>query len=289
MQSEHKGVTIRNPATANLYLDSTDRSNGSSSNFTISRNNSILNGFFYRMAVGEVVVEWGIPNIITGYNDTFTIQTPGSGGTTISIALPQGFYNIKTLLDKIVDGITAGGSGVGFTMTLIDVAGGKALYSTSNFVIIGTALSQQMNLAPYTTSPITGGFYIPVVKPVVLPYSYIDFVCNDLTYNQNLKDATTNSIVRDVLYRWNFAWENSTSLDAYGYPIYQGYTPFIARRNITFPKQIKWESNMVLGNLNFQVYAYSPVVEGPYYVPIPPSLSQNGGLEWAMNLLVSEN
>jgi len=290
MQRDQKGVTIRNPATANLYIDSTDRFGvgGQPANFSITRNNSILNGFFHRLAVAEVVVQWGVPNIITGFNDTFTIATPNAGGTQISITIPQGFYTMKTLLDAIVSGITAGGTTIPFVMTLIDVAGGKALSSTSDFVIIGTILSAQMNLAPTATAG-TGVYYIPVTNPVVLPYTYIDFVCNDLTYNQSLKDATTNEIVRDVLYRWNFAWETPAAVDAYNYPVYQGYTPFIARRNITFPKQIKWESNMVLGNLAFQVFGYSPYVDGLYYIPLPPSQTQNGQFEWGMNMLVSEN
>jgi len=283
-------TTIRNPATANLYLDSSDRNGGNSANFSITRTNSILNGFFTRMAVSEVVLQWSVPNIITGFNDVFTVITPNAGGTQITITLQQGFYTMKDLLDLIVSGITAGGTTIPFVLTLIDIAGAKAFKSTSNFVVLGTTLALQMNFSSDPIAlPAGGGYYLPITKPVVLPYTYIDFVCNDLTYNQSLKDASTNPIVRDILYRWNFAWEEAPMIDEYGYPIYQGYTPFIARRNITFPKQIRWENNMVLGNLSFQIYGYSPIVSSAYSTPLPIDQVKNYLMEWSMNLLVSED
>jgi hypothetical protein len=113
-----------------------------------------------------------------------------------------------------------------------------------------------------------------------------------LTYNQSLKDSTTNIVVRDILYRWNFAWDGVPAEDAYGYPILQGYQRFVARRNITFPKQIRWERIMPIGSLSFQVYGYIPLIvnsEAEYLKPIPPAIAGNSNIEWSMTLLVSED
>ena len=122
----------------------------------------------------------------------------------------------------------------------------------------------------------------PINCPKLLPYTYIDFVSNSLTYNQALKDATTNAVSNNVLYRWYFANDNVPQvLDAYGYPIYQGYQRFIARRALPYPKQIRWVSNQPIGQIQFQVYSSQGTVLSSAEVA-------GGEFEWAMTLLVSE-
>ena len=74
------GTTIRNPSTANLLIDSSDRDGGTSANFTIQKKNSILNGFFSRLAVSEVILNWSVPNISSATsNDVFSINIDGVG------------------------------------------------------------------------------------------------------------------------------------------------------------------------------------------------------------------
>ena len=98
-----KGQTIRQPATANLMIDSADR-NGtvypSAGNFQITKNSSILNGFFTRIGVTEVVLDWNQPNIISEVNDVIEITV---SGVTEPLELPQGFYTVERALDSIVD------------------------------------------------------------------------------------------------------------------------------------------------------------------------------------------
>ena len=72
LNKEHTGVTIRNPSTANLLIDSLDRTSGYSSDFLIAKPNSILNGFFTRLAVAEVVLDWCVANISSQYNNERT-------------------------------------------------------------------------------------------------------------------------------------------------------------------------------------------------------------------------
>jgi hypothetical protein len=79
------------------------------------------------------------------------------------------------------------------------------------------------------------------------------------------------------------AWENQPSVDKYGFPIYQGYTPFVARRYLPFPKQIKWDSNLPIGQLNFEIIDSSGNL-------VPTKFNGgDGDLEFQMTLLVSEN
>ena len=92
-----------------------------------------------------------------------------------------------------------------------------------------------------------------------------------------MKDASTAKIVRDVLVRWYFAFDQPPTLDKYGFPILMGYTAFCLRRTYSPPKQIRWESNMPLGNLAFQLYD-----------PSGNLVEMDAASSWGMTLQVSE-
>jgi hypothetical protein len=129
----------------------------------------------------------------------------------------------------------------------------------------------------------TSGNNFPVNNPKLLPYTYLDFACDNLTYCQNVKDQTTNYTVRNLLYRWNFAFDNSPiTYDAYGYPILQGYQAFVARRELATPKQIRWEPNLPIGQLSFQVFTS----QAKLYEPNGPD--GENYMEYALSIQVSE-
>jgi hypothetical protein len=276
MQRQDTGVTIRNPSTANLLIDSIDRTSGTSSEFVINKKYSIMNGYFHRIAVSEVVVDWCIDNISAATDNNVFEVTTGAG--TFSVTLGDGSYTVAAALDTLVILLNAvAGIGVTFSLTDAPGTGRKFLHGSAAFTVLDTNLSEQLNIA-YGVNSVD---HI-VNCPVLLPYTYIDFVSTDLTNNQALKDTTTNYIEQNVLYRWYFAWDSPAPADAYGYPIYQGYQRFIARRALPFPKQIRWENNIPIGQLNFQVYSSQGTV-------LLPSQVQGGEFEWKMTLLVSED
>ena len=269
-----KGTPIRFPSTANLYIDSLDRSGGSSSDFLISKNQNILTGFFTRLAVQEVVLDWCVPNIrAVNENNTFTVDVSGSGVQTIT--LPDDFYNVKQALDTIVSYLNTAYGNTDFSITPTPTGSGVFLTNVNDYTITETNLSRLLNITGAEDATIKSKF---VECPKLLNTVYIDFVSNQLTYNQDLKDASTAPIVRDTLYRWYFAWDNEPSYDAYGYPILQGYRSFIQRRNIAFPKQIKWDNIQPIGQVAFQVYD-----DGGTIVD-----TSSGEFEFNMNFLVSE-
>lgn len=272
------GVDIRNPSTANLYIDSLDRvENGSqfaeSSNFTIASNQSLMNGFFTRLGMTEIVLDWSIPNISTDLsNNTFDISF---NSVVTTITLEDGIYNVKSALDTIVSLLNAAAIGVVFSITQVNNQ--TFLAGDSAFEIIETELASQLKFVFNELSDTQ----LITQTPNLNTIGYLEFVCNVLTNNQKVKDGTTNTnTTKDVIYRWNFAWDNvPTYSDAYGFPINQGYAPFRARRYLSFPKQINWSPNQPIGNLNFQVYDDKGVILN---IPI------TGSMEFTMNLLVSE-
>jgi len=249
-----KAVTIRMPSTANLMIDSADRNTTnwpSAWNFQIQKNQSIQNGFFTRIGATEVVLEWCEPNIISG-----EVIFDVSGAATranVDVQIGQGNYTMEELMNTIVDtynsdGTRPAGTSISVSNSVgywgFDISGGK-------FQGVASPLASQMGL------DIAGGLAsrVPINGCTDLrAYRYLDIVSPQLTYAQDLKDNSTQNINRDVLVRWYMAEDVPENLDGYGFPILMGYTPFVRRRLYNPPKQIKWDANLPVGNLTFQVY-----------------------------------
>ena len=266
------------PSTANFLIDSTDRDEtryASASDFQIVANASLFNGFFTRLGVVEVVLDWCVDNISAAAdNNLFTVNV---GGTDYTVTIPDGQYTVAQALDELVAQLNAlPVPGVTFSVGgVAGASGAKTLSGTAAFTVVVTNLSIELNVA----SGVAGTDF-PINCPLLLPYTYIDFVSPQLTYCQDLKDNTTNYVKRDTLYRWYFAWDGPAPLDVYGYPINQGYQRFIQRRYLNFPKQIRWDNIQPIGNLSFQVYTS----QGSLL-----SIEEGAGeFEWKMSLLISE-
>jgi hypothetical protein len=282
-------VTVRPASTANFYVSSLDKGpTEGSGDFTINKPNSLFNGFFTRLAVNEVVMDWGLPNVAAWWgNDTFTVYINNAGTVAgpFTVALDDGFYSALDTLNALVTALnntpavaaittfTVGTSG-----TQVGLGAGKPFVVTwnSNPALTTQQLSRQL----FTSAVLYDTFTQPVpplaasiteiatycVSPAVLGTRFVDIVSTQLTYNQDLKDNTTSRVQRDVLYRWYFAWDNQTGNDslliAVGppsvtlqtFPVYQGYRPFLARRNLPYPKQIAWNNTQPIGQVSFQVF-----------------------------------
>lgn len=278
MDSIRSGVTIRNPSTANLMVSSLDRTSGKSTDFTISKKQNILSGFFTRMGMVEISLDWCVPNISEYLKNRSLVVEIGSN-PAFTASVPQGHYTVQSLLDALVVALNTN------TYSAVFSVGGvtnlKSLVCTTNFNILEGNLQQSLNLA---TDEEAIGF--PIFCPNLLPYPFIDFVCSNLTYQQGLKDATTSESSRDVLYRWVFGWDECAPMDSYGYAINQGYLPFIARRYLSYPKQIKWDSQQPIGQLKFEVYDANGLI-----VQVADPIAAGGSdgeMEFFLTLLVSE-
>jgi hypothetical protein len=282
-----KGMTIRQPSTANLMVDSADRDivrNPSPADFQISRPQALLNGFFTRIATTEVVLEYNTFNV-TGA--TLTIDV--SGGTVSNFICFAGNYTVAMLIDFVVAQLTAKLPGT--TWAVVPFAG-TGLPVVRIAITAGAPVTIKLSgkvadllgitSTTYQTYATNGG---PAVRYNVdlRPFRYLDFVSAQLTYNQDLKDATTNLNVRDVLCRWYMDWDEPPAYDKYGFPILMGYLPFQMRRIFSPPKQIRWDNMQSLGSLEFQVYDNTGV--------LAPLVSSTGNYvsNWLMTLQVSEN
>ena len=289
-------TTIRPPSTANLMIDSADRTQGATPwNFQITKKESILNGFFTRIATTEVVLEWCYDNINSSNNALF-IDISGEGANTYvnanyQVQITTGVYNVAEVLAQIVYELNTGTGTTGATFTLVPASQnpeGFTKIDCSGAVFnmwpanpaLETTLADQLEFIDWTDFPGSGfNSYTYLDCPDIRPYRYLDFVSPDLTYAQYLKDSSTAASPRDVLCRWYFAEDTQEAYDSCGFPILMGYARFCRRRIFNPPKQIRWDSNLPIGGLRFEVY------------------DQDGNLltwgdqdtNWLMTLQVSEN
>jgi len=256
---EEQAITSRPTSSANFYINSLDKPSGQGSgNFVINKNQNLFNGFFNRIAVNEIVVDWGVPNVSTYWgNDTFSVTLSGAITGTRTVTLINGFYTVKQALDEIVVELNAAYStpglfavqNIGYTQALQIDQG----VSVSSFVINNGILARQLFAS--TAIGAAAAPAQPVTSPRILGTTYIDIVSENLTYNQKVRDSTTNPLSRDVLYRWYFAYDNvPIPLDSYNFPILQGYDPFISRRTPPVVKQVRWSELQPIGQVGFQVY-----------------------------------
>lgn len=285
-----KATPIRYPSIANLMVDSADRVSANYSlcnDFQINKKNSLLNGFFTRVGATEIVMEWNTYNVSAGqYVVEYTTTT-----TFDRISIPPGFYTVQGLLDTLVALLNEPNPGIVWVAVPL-TGGGAALQVTTGVntfdlvdapgtnllkTLFGLGILSRPDFSPPT--PATGPGQRGVIRSVDLrPVRYLDIVCNQLTNNQAVKDASTAENVRDVLVRWYFDYDNQTPSDAYGFPILMGYEPFYLRRLYNPPKQIQWQTNIPVGNLSFQLYDESGNLA-----------SVNTSTDYLMTLQISEN
>ena len=280
-----QGITIRMPATANLMIDSEDRSGAYASpwDFQIVKAQSIQNGFFSRIATTEVVLDWCIPNIDTGF-DTLIFDISGATGTLTDheITIGTGFYTMEEFLDELVIELNdlSGTTGSTFAINTATPGFTSIDIDTGEF-----GISQETNLSE-SLGIVAGITNVPslIINNCgnILRFRYIDFTSNQLTYNQDLKDNSTAQFNRDVLCRWYMAWDTEPNYDAYGFPILMGYKKFILRRLFNPPKYIRWDNSQPLGNISFQIYDD----DGNLLTEPTPDFYRSS---WMMTLQLSEN
>ena len=134
-------------------------------------------------------------------------------------------------------------------------------------------------------------------KATLFQYTpFIDIVCPQLTYNQGLKDTTTQQASKDTLcriYLTDGAFNQGTKFNPLTF-CPPGCAPFIIHRQFTNPKYIYWSPNQpIQGNLQFQIVDADGQVVGKYEPAPgniqPTSIEYNFAVDWQMSILVSEN
>jgi len=264
---ERDAMPIRPPAYAQLLLDSQDRAPGQSPNdFTIYRNQALLYGYFYRLAITQLQLQYDMPTIVQGVNNTFEINI--TGGASAQVALNTSYYNPTTLAAAIQTAIqSAGGAFAAFTCTFEDSIGGLLVESNSastfTFTDFNTFPLNSPNYKLYrNTARSIGLVSLNYTTPdtaqslgaTTLLYSrYIDILSRNLTKYQRVKDGETDRfqpksfiIARVYLTPTNQIVETTATSGI-------GSKPFFLTIDYNTPKFIKYSPDEALNEIDIQV------------------------------------
>jgi hypothetical protein len=325
-----RAVTVRPSSTAIFAVDSGDRypsfqaSIGgtiSPYSFNIQKNESLVNGFFKRIALTEIVFPYYIPNINRNTN-RLSVSLNGGPFVTININATGGFMSPNEIAQALQVSLIAAGFNAGLTVQY--TSEGRFLFQTggvdtiafqrSSFSAGATTndfqLYDLLNLSAVVPNPVLPGQVVLTGVTRCRFTEYIDIVCSQLTYNQDLKDGSSSPALRDMLARVYIEGEDGAiqpyfrpnsytaippggidGVEVVSNQAIPGTYPFTIHRQFTKPKEIKWNNTQPLGNLKFEVYddrgnllsAYGQIVVGVNQTP------DSSMPDWRMTLLLSEN
>lgn len=323
-QIEDQGITVRSPSTSLLLVDSKDRyrdfvaaSTGTTSpyKFSIYKAQSILNGFFHRIALTEIVFPFALSNI-TDENQSIQVtyqvySNPGPvpGPVLTQTITPFTNKDFKTPVQIASALQTALQAIAGLNTSTVG-------YNNGYFVIF-----------PNNNAPATDFVRISFQRDPALPPTayqlfdflnmnldntileqtqetgytrcrwteYVDIVCSQLTYNQDVKDASTSYVSQDVLARIYLEDEDDKIIPVYDsvaqsviMPVdieVPGTYPTVIYRKFPVPKMIQWNNEQPIGNLQFEVYDDKGRILSFHNILIDDYKAPN----WRMTLQVSEN
>jgi len=328
-------MQIRQPSSSLLCIDSEDRnqdytvsrmSTSGPYDSTITKSESIMNGFFTRIGVTEVAFPWVIPNI-NPKTRSIIVNVTVNAGPIISrtLNLNPSFLRPSELAAVMQSGIrtlfTDIASMAGFTMVYgaLPVQGGGNALNNSNLPAFEYNTNAAGTLIAFTPVPYNTtsypfpnntkqlfdilGFFLPENSTLAqigtggltycTPIRYVDIVCNQLTYNQSLKDAMSQQVVRDTLCRIYVSSAANQSAVSCTDPTFcpPGCAPTVIYRDFASPKLIQWLPNQPIGGyLKFEIVddAGAPLNESDPFgtgsgVPV------GNKTDWSLTLQVTEN
>lgn len=142
-------VTVREPQTTELHVDSLDRykpsdfvtnsvfqnfpnqslakgagpillnSAQSGTNVRIDNGRALVNGYFSRLAITQMNLNYRVPTVVSGVNDFLFFKTFAPGATLRTITIPQGYYTYASMASTLQSLMLAAAPelGVGFAVT----------------------------------------------------------------------------------------------------------------------------------------------------------------------------
>jgi len=293
-------------------------------NFSLIKNAVLVNGYMTRLAVSEVVFPWTYPNI---NNQTSIIGYFGDNGvlnTSGVIALPPGFYtpselatifqtSLQTVFATLGAGTMTCSYGVGglprfvvsftapptFNFSFTPLVYGQAYtVGVNNYIWNYPSNTKQLfDVMGFTNDNLVPASFQIGQATFAQAVRYIDIISPQLTANQGLPDATSQSISDSALCRLYITANGELPTGTYNVqdPLFApvGTQPFTIYRQFTVPKQIQWNAFMpIQGRIQFQVLDDNGIVL-PTISTNPTAVYGQADFiaysDWSMSLLLSEN
>jgi hypothetical protein len=293
---EGNGTPIRPPAVAVLTIDTRDRvqidkatgyriDTTSPNEIYINKQQSLANGYFTRIGLTEINMQWNIPNVIQNgpcKNNTLLLEraaAPGTGVVTGSylVEIPQGFYtpkelalDIQTLLNT--DVVFGGGS---WRCEYFE----RGLNGGNYFAISEISGTIFFRIRPQNSGPyddlcnIMGLSYPPqqfgesvegsYASMIYTPY--FDIQSDNLTKKQNVRDNSSSTVTgQNLLCRVYLAQPDVNVVRDRTDPTLPqaaecslvGTRPFALYRQYNIPKQIFWDTQEFINVIDLRLIDY---------------------------------
>lgn len=295
---ENPGMPIRQPATAILTVDTADRIKYDADGFRIdatspnsiyiNKQQTLVNGYFTRIALTEINMEWNTPNVIANgecKNNTLLLERSASVSgpitATYKIELAEGFYTPRELADAIQILLN--------TDTAFGIATWECSYNErdGSFYLADTSSTVRFRVHPQNldrdddlcnlmgfstpSKSFTFGIFGSYAPMVYTPY--FDIVSNQLTKKQNVRDNSSstrtgsNLLARIYLNNAGFVSRKDRTDPAQPQladcPIV-GTRAFSFYKEYSVPKQIYWDTKEFISVIDLQLEDYKG---RPLYMP----------------------
>ena len=267
------GVAIRQPATVNLLIDSIDRyneadlpswlagANPPGNDFTIQRGKALLNGYFTRIAISQINLDYAIPTVIApgatwDGNNSFRITNTVTA-TTSTITIPEGYYSAAQLAAELQGLIRASAAGSVVSTCVIDPLTQKILITNggdANVLFALPAAASPLEQRTYRLLGFngagTGAGAAQILArrvPLLCYTTYVDMRSEALTAFQRVKDADTAFYDKTAIFARIFLTppgQSTVNLDG----------PVTLTVDYNTPKNCKWSPNQAVFNLDFTLY-----------------------------------
>jgi hypothetical protein len=279
---ENPGTPIRPPATAVMTIDSRDRikvdpATGYRIDTTtpyeiyINKQQTLVNGYFTRIAMSEINMQWNTPNVIASgpcKNNTLLLEQAAASGPGVvtgsfTLTVLEGFYEPSALATVIQGLLNAGGGAFGvatWTCTYLPTGNKFVIADTSNTVFfrirpqnVGFAddLCNLMGFSAPSTefaSRVVGSYATMIYTP------YFDVVSDNLTKKQNVRDNSTSFLTGQNLLCRVYLSEPGIGVNTAAACI--GSTPFNLYREYSTPKQIYWDTKEFINVIDLRLVDY---------------------------------
>lgn len=267
--NEHPGVPQRPTASAWLNIDSEDRYTDinqkiqnpiPANDFRIQKKQALLYGIFKRVGVSQIQLQYRVPSIVTGQNDTFLLYDQ-TNNDYYPVTIPEGFYSATTLAAAIQMAVLA--------IPMNPFTAFTCVYSTlfGGFLMTNSAVDMALRYQPGTPASdaninlwrrtwetlgacfqdASGSF--ATGTPQLLYTKYIDIVSDRLAKFQRVKDADTLITNKTNIVARIYLTAPNTRVD----PSASG-GPFDLTWDPNTPKHSTWSTEEAIYELDFRMY-----------------------------------
>jgi hypothetical protein len=174
-----------------LFCDSRDRISGTSTNFSIQLNTTlVLEGGAHKMRIDNLRLPIVVPTIQTGVNDTLVVL---EGATHYTITIPQANYDGPDLAAKLQALLFAACPGAWTVAYDVNNIAMK-ISCTNNFTFTGGTYFAQLTSHPYTSTANSYSFTYVTVLGLDMCYISSSRFANVDTFGPNGSHDTIMSI-----------------------------------------------------------------------------------------------